>query len=258
LRRPQDLPGWAQKVLVAVAVVAFYFGARALNRWRVSFAARDVAIEALIPLMGVQNAREQVDRQHAACFDKAYKTGWGKWQDYSFDEKNHADCVLRRVMADVGRKNMARARAVQAAQRPPSVPGATMRPPPVRPVAPPTPRPAPPILGRVGIGNVQVLNFSRTPQLTGHLSFVAIGNADVLASVAMCSYVVTCEGQAQALPGGPRTIAPCLLTVQGAKGEGELQFAVLGPAPVEGACSLDLALTDGTQLRSNSLVVPLP
>src|SRR6185503_19657621 len=53
VRRLRDVPPWARKVLVGFAVVAFYFGARALNRYRVSFAARDAAIEALIPLMGL-------------------------------------------------------------------------------------------------------------------------------------------------------------------------------------------------------------
>jgi hypothetical protein len=57
--RFQDLPPWGQKVVIGLGVVAFYFAARALNRFRVSFTARDVAIEALIPLMGVDAAREK-------------------------------------------------------------------------------------------------------------------------------------------------------------------------------------------------------
>jgi hypothetical protein len=103
---------------------------------------------------------------------------------------------------------------------------------------------------------VQVSRWSRTPQINGHLRFVAIGSAEALASVAMCSYAVTCEGQAQAV--GQRALTPCLLTVQGAKGEGELDFALLTPAPAEGACSVHLSLTDGLRPRSAMVVVPLP
>jgi hypothetical protein len=97
-----------------VGVVALYFAARALNRFRVSFAARDVAIEALIPLMGLNAAREEAGRQHGACFAKSYQTGWVRWQDYSFDQANHADCVVRAVMADVARRNVAASRAALA------------------------------------------------------------------------------------------------------------------------------------------------
>jgi hypothetical protein len=253
VRRLQDLPPWAQKVLIGVAVVAFYFAARAFNRFRVSFAARDVAIETLIPLMGVQAARQEAGRQHEVCFDKAYRTGWVKWQDYSFDATQHADCVLRGVMSDAARRNLEQsraARAAEAARRPPA-PARTPPPPPA-----PAPRTPPPSLSRVALGNVQVSRWSRAPQVSGHLRFVAIGSADALASIAMCSYVVTCEGMAQAP--GQRALAPCPLTVQGAKGEGELDFLLLNPAPAAGACSVHLSLTDGTRPRSSMVVVPLP
>jgi hypothetical protein len=261
VRFPQNLPPWVRKALIAIAVVVLYFGARALNRFHVSFAARDAAIEALIPLMGVAQAREEVGRQHAACFEKAYTTKWGKWQDYSFDEKKHADCVLRSVMDDLSQRTMAAARAARAAEaarQPPSLPAATMPQPQAQPVAPPTMPAAPASLGDVAIGTVKVLGFSRTPQLKGRLSFVAIGTADVLNSLAMCSYALTCNDQAQGLPSGQRAIATCPLRVKGAKGEGEMAFNVGDPAPAEGDCSLELALTDGGRLRSNIVVVPLP
>ena len=251
LRRLQDLPPWARKVLIGIAVVAFYFAARAFNRFRVSFNARDVAIESLIPLMGLEAARHEAGRQHDACFDKAYQTGWVRWQDFSFDETKHADCVLRGVMADTARRNLAAARAARAAEAARRPPAPARTPPP-----PPAPRTPAPILGRVALGNVQVSRWSRTPQVSGHLRFVAIGNAEALASVAMCSYVVTCEGQAQAP--GQRALVPCPLTIQGAKGEGELDFTLLTPAPAEGACSVHLSLTDGTRPRSGMVVVPLP
>ena len=250
LRTLRDLPPWARKVLIGVAVVAFYFAARALNRFRVSFTSRDVAIETLIPLMGVEAARQEAGRQHEACFDKAYQTGWAKWQDFSFDEKKHADCVLRGVMADTARRNQDEVRALrarEAALRPPAPAPARTPPPPPRTPAPP--------LSRVAVGNVQVSRWSRAPQINGNLRFVAIGSADALASVALCSYVVTCEGQAQA---GQRALTPCPLRVQGAKGEGELDFVLLTPAPAEGACSMHLSLTDGTRPRSGMVVVPLP
>jgi len=168
VRRIQDLPPWAQKVLIGVGVVAFYFAARALNRFRVSFGARDVAIEALIPLLGVDAAQKEAARQHGACFDKAYRTGWVKWQDYSFDERKHADCVMRGVMADFQQRTRdaaAAARKAEAARQPPVVASATTpRPPP----PPPTP---PPILSRVAVGNIQVLRMARSPQIGGRVSF---------------------------------------------------------------------------------------
>ena len=102
---------------------------------------------------------------------------------------------------------------------------------------------------------MQVSRWNRAPQISGNLRFVAIGSADALASVALCSYVVTCEGQAQA---AQRALTPCPLNVQGAKGEGELDFALLTPAPAQGACSMHLSLTDGTRPRSSMVVVPLP
>jgi hypothetical protein len=252
LRTLRDLPPWARKVLIGLAVVAFYFAARALNRFRVSFGSRDVAIEALIPLMGVEAARQEAGRQHDACFDKAYQTGWGKWQDYSFDEQKHADCVLRGVMADTARRNVAAARAARAREAALRPPAPVRTPPPPPPPAPRTPAP----LSRVAVGNVQVSRWSRAPQISGHLRFVAIGSAEALARVAMCSYAVTCEGQAQAV--GQRALAPCVLKIQGAKGEGELDFALLTPAPAEGACTVHLSLTDGTRPRSDIVVVPLP
>jgi len=255
VRRIQDLPPWAQKVLIGVGVVAFYFAARALNRFRVSFGARDVAIEALIPLLGVDAAQKEAARQHGACFDKAYRTGWVKWQDYSFDERKHADCVMRGVMADFQQRTRdaaAAARKAEAARQPPVVASATTpRPPP----PPPTP---PPILSRVAVGNVQVLRMARSPQIGGRVSFVAIGNAEALASVAMCSYTVTCGGQRVGLPAGQAALAPCPLKVQGASATGDLEFLVLAPAPAEGACSIELTLTDGTRPRSSTVVVPLP
>jgi hypothetical protein len=234
-----------------VAVVAFYFAARALNRFRVSFAARDVAIETLIPLMGLEAARQQAGRQHGACFDKAYRTGWVKWQDYSFDATTHAGCVLRGVMTDAARRNLEQSRAARAAEAARRPPAPARTPPP-----PPPPRTPPPSLSRVALGNVQVSRWSRAPQVSGNLRFVAIGSADALASIAMCSYVVTCEGMDQAP--GQRALAPCPLRVQGAKGEGELDFALLIPVPAEGACSVQLSLTDGTRPRSSLVVVPLP
>jgi hypothetical protein len=256
-RRPvrtlRDLPPWARNVLIGLGVVAFYFAARALNRFRVSFTARDVAIEALIPLMGVQAARQEAGRQHDVCFDKAYRTGWAWWQDYSFDEKKHADCVLRAVMADAARRNMAQARAARAAEaaRRPVAAVSVRTPPP-----PPPPRTPPPSFSRVGLGGVQVSRWSRAPQARGHVRFVAIGSADALASVGMCSYSVKCDGQA--LLAGQRALAPCPLQVQGAKGEGELEFALLSAAPEGSACSLELALTDGTRPRSETVTTPLP
>ena len=252
VRRVQDLPPWARNVVIGLGVIAFYFAARALNRYRVSFAARDVAIEALIPLMGLDAARDEAGRQHGACFAKAYQTGWVKWQDYSFDQTKHTDCVVRGVMADVARRNLAASRAALAkeeAKRPKVVAAvATPRP-------PPPPRTPPPVLGRVAVGNVQVLQLTRSPNITGRLSFVAIGSAAALASISTCSYAVTCDGNAVGLPAGQKGIAPCPLKVQGASATGELSFIVL--APVQGVCSLELALTDGSRPRGATVVVPL-
>jgi hypothetical protein len=157
------------------------------------------------------------------------------------------------VAADISRRTMAAVRA-----RPPrSVPGATAARPQPRPVEVRTPATPPPILGRVAVGNVKVLRFTRSPQLTGHLSFVVIGSADAVASVGTCSYAVTCAGQAQGLPSGQRAIVACPVKAQGAKGEGEMQFALPGPAPAEGDCTLELLLTDGGRARSDVVVVPL-
>jgi hypothetical protein len=252
VRRFHDLPPWARKIAIGLAVIAFYFAARALNRYRVSFAARDVAIEALIPLMGLDAARGEADRQHGVCFAKGYQTGWVKWQDYSFDQARHADCVVRGVMADVAHRNLVASRAARAkeeARRPPVVAGlATPRP-------PPPPRTPPPVLNRAAVGNVKVLALTRSPQLSGRVSFVAIGNADALGSIATCSYAVTCGGQAVGLPSGQKALAPCPLTVKGAAATGELSFLLL--APGEGECSLELTLTDGSRPRSATVVVPL-
>jgi hypothetical protein len=253
VRQLRDLPPWARKVLIGVAVVAFYFGARALNRYRVSFAARDAAIEALIPLLGLEQARVEAGRQHGACFDKGYRASWGKWQDFSFDQGKHAQCVVASVMFDLSRRRQATARvalAAEAARRPPSV--ATRRPPPPAP-----PRTPPPTFGRVAVGNAKVLQMARSPQMSGHVSFVAIGNAEALAAVATCSYTVTCDGQPVGLPAGQRALAPCPLKVQGASATGDLAFSMLAPAPAEGDCGLELTLTDGTRPLSATVVVPL-
>jgi hypothetical protein len=99
--------------------------------------------------------------------------------------------------------------------------------------------------------------MARSPQIGGRVSFVAIGNPEALASVAMCSYAVTCGGQRVGLPVGQAALAPCPLKVQGASATGDLEFSVLAPAP-EGACSIELTLTDGTRPRSSTVVVPLP
>jgi hypothetical protein len=252
VRRLQDLPPWARNVVIGLGVIAFYFAARVLNRYRVSFAARDVAIEALIPLMGLDTARGEAGRQHGACFAKGYQTGWFKWQDYSFDQTKHADCVVRAAMADVARRNLVASRAARAkeeALRPPApVRVATPRP-------PPPPRTPAPVLGRVAVGNVRVLRLARSPQISGRLSFVAIGNPDALASIVTCSYAVTCDDHVVGLPAGQKAVAPCLLKVQGASAAGELDFLVLAPA--EGACSLELTLTDGSRPRSATVAIPL-
>jgi len=253
VRRFRDLPRWAQKAAIGLGVVALYFAARELNRFRVSFAARDAAIEALIPLMGLDAARTEAGRQQSGCFAKGYQTGWVKWQDYSFDQAKHADCVVRAAMADVARRNLVASRAARAAEeakRPKVVAAvATPRPP------PPPPRTPPPVLGRVAVGNVQVLQLTRSPNISGRLSFVAIGSADALASVSTCSYTVTCDGNAVGLPAGQRAIAPCPLKVKGSAAPGELSFLVLAPA--QGACSLDLTLTDGARSRSATVAIPL-
>jgi hypothetical protein len=252
VRRYRDLPRWAQKAVIGLGVVALYFAARELNRFRVSFAARDVAIEALIPIMGVDAARGEAGRQHGACFAKGYRTGWIRWQDSSFDETKHADCVLRAVMADVARRNLVASRAARAAEeakRPKVVAAVTT------PRPPPPPRTPPPVLGRVAVGNVQVLQLTRSPNISGRLSFVAIGSADALASVSTCSYTVTCDGNAVGLPAGQQAIAPCPLKVKGSAAPGELSFLVLAPA--QGTCSLDLTLTDGARSRSATVAIPL-
>jgi hypothetical protein len=98
--------------------------------------------------------------------------------------------------------------------------------------------------------------MARSPQISGRVSFVAIGNAEALASVAMCSYAVTCGGQAVGLPAGQRALAPCPLKIQGSSATGDLEFLVLAPAP-EGDCSMELTLTDGTRPRSSTVAVPL-
>jgi hypothetical protein len=273
---------WARRGLVAVGVIAAYFAARAVNRFRLSFAGRDAAIEALIPLMGVAEARKAVDRQHDACFQAHYRTGWVKWQDFSFTTGQHADCVMRRVMDDVSAQRRAAVlaahkaapapRAVSAgagATAPPptfapaNAPGVVTAPLPVSnpgmPVAvrPPSGPAAQPLVGRVVVGNVRVLAFSRAPQLTVQASFVAIGSPQDMERLTMCSYTVECGGAAQGMPAGHRMVSPCSLRVQGAKAEGDLLFALPGPAPAEGSCSMELALTDGGPPRSNSVSVAL-
>jgi hypothetical protein len=203
-------------------------------------------------LRGVDAARGEAARQHGPCFAKGYRTGWIKWQDSSFDETKHADCVMRGVMADVARRNLVASRAARAAEeakRPKVVAAVTT------PRPPPPPRTPPPVLGRVAVGNVQVLQLTRSPNISGRLSFVAIGSADALASVVTCSYVVMCDGNEVGLPAGQKAIAPCLLKVQGAAAPGELSFLVLAPA--QGACSLELTLTDGARPRSATVAVPL-
>jgi hypothetical protein len=253
VRRLRDLPPWAQKVVIGLGVVAFYFAARALNRYRISFAARDVAIEALIPLMGLDAARTEAGRQHGACFDQAFHTKWGKWQDFSFDERTHADCVVREVMKDIARRNKAAAIAARGPE-PPRRPRVAL----ATPWAPPPAARIPAAnVGRVVVGNVKVVRLSRSPQLSGHLTFVAIGNADALAAVTMCSYAVTCDDQPQGLAAGQRALAPCALRVQGAKAEGEMDFLLLAAAPAGSSCVLDLTLTDATRGHTNAVVVPL-
>jgi hypothetical protein len=155
-------------------------------------------------------------------------------------------------MAEVARRNLAASRAARAAEeaKRPKVVAAVATP---RP--PPPPRTPPPVLGRVAVGNVQVLQLTRSPNMTGRLSFVAIGSAAALASINTCSYAVTCDGNAVGLPAGQKAIAPCPLKVQGASATAELSFVVL--APVQGVCSLELALTDGSRPRSATVVVPL-
>jgi hypothetical protein len=256
-------PAWVGKVLTVLAVVAVYFGSRGCNRYVASREAREAALEALTEAMGPEEARAIVEAHHAACFDEHYKTGWGRRSKSSFDGEKYASCMVRRAESQVTELKLAAAKATRRRAAP--TPRATSRPVPVS-IPPPTPTPDPAVsmlvgatedYGQVVVGDARLLDFQRAPQLTVRLSFTAVGRTEALRRYGLCSHVVRCEGRAFDSSPGQRMVLPCPLQVAGAKGTGEIHFALADPAPAEGACSIELALTDGHQVRSNTIEMPL-
>ena len=243
---------WVGKVLAFVAVVAVYFGTRGCNRYLASREARGAAVEALGAVMEPAEARTLVERYHQACFDEHYKTGWGRRGKSSFDTEKYATCMVRRAESEM---NKARLAAFTAARHsPPAAPTPASSPTPATAIA--TPGAGSGVVGRVFIGDVKLLGFAREPQLTVRVSFMAVGGAEALRQSVLCSYSIDCGGQPQGPSGGPMTTS-CPLTIDGARGMGELHVALASPAPPDEPCRLSLALTDGTQLRSNTTLVPL-
>jgi hypothetical protein len=238
-----------------VAIVAVYLGTRGCNRFLASREARGAAALALAKVMDPAEASAIVERHHAACFDEYYKTGWGRRDRSSFDTEKYANCMVRRAESERDEPRVASATA------PRLVPGAMPAPASNPTLATATPSLAPgtgsAALGRVFIGDVKLLGFERQPQLSVRVSFMAVGSAEALRRSALCSYSIECGGQAQGAPGSQPMAVSCPLKIDGAKGLGELNVALANPAPPEEACRLDLSLTDGTQVLSNAVVVPL-
>lgn len=253
---------WVGKVLALVAVVAVYFGSRGCNRYLASREARGAALSALTEVMGPEEARAVVDEHHAACFAEHYKTGWGKRSRSTFDTEKYARCIIRRAESEIVELKLEAARASRRRPTPASASRPASRPPP-RPVGSPgptqapTPQAQPADGGPVVLGDIRLLGFRREPQLMVRVTFVAVGRTGALQESAHCSYAVECDGQALGVPAGQRMVAGCSLKVDGAKGEGLLHFLLAERGPSEGACRLDLALSDGARLRSNQVVVPL-
>lgn len=246
---------WVGKVLSFVAIVAVYLGTRGCNRFLASREARGAAVGALSKVMEPAEASAIVERHHAACFDEFYKTGWGRRDKSSFDTAKYASCMVRRAESE----SDSRVASATAPRR--LVPGAVPAPASDPTLATATTTPVlgtgSAAFGRVFIGDVKILAFDRQPQLSVRVSFMAVGGAEALRRSALCSYSIECGGQAQGSPAGQHVAVSCPLTIDGAKGLGELHVALASPAPPEGACRLDLSLTDGTQVLSNAVVVPL-
>jgi hypothetical protein len=237
---------WVGKVAGVVLLAGLYFGSRGCNRYIASRDARSAAVEALSPIMGEAEAKAAVDRHHGACFEQHYRTGWGRRQSSKFDGEKYAECVIRKLESEMGetrraeRKTSPQKRRVSTATRSPS--------------PPPTPAAASDDGSALAIGDVKVLSFVRAPYLTFHVRFTATGSPGALRHATMCSYVVDCGGKAQATSShAERLVVPCMAKA----GEGSLHVAQGGPATSEGACTMDLALTDGHQIRSNKLLFRL-
>ncbi len=232
---------WLAKVLPVVGMVALYFGSRLLYRHLDSTAARDAVVTALAERIPRETARRVVDRYHAVCFEQHYRIGWGRRASAHFEGEAYARCVADRVIADFDRD-------------PPELPAVTM---------PRRPRPAPspvttmpasprPTFGPVTLGDVKIVSFEREPQAKVQAGFVAIGKG--MTTSAFCAFLIQCEGRSRGLP----IVVPCLLQVDGIKATGELHHAGNQAAPAGTVCRLELALSDGSQTRSNTVVTTLP
>ncbi len=231
---------WLPKVLPVLLAVALYFGSRLWNRHQASEEARAAAVQVLSEVMPADEAKRAVSRHQAVCFEECYKTGWGRRASSTFDGEKYAKCVMNRLSSDLD----------QEAAAPPR-PLATARPRPLPPVTTP-PMPSPPPFGPVTLGDLKILAFQRQPQATVQASFVAVGKQ--MRSGAFCAFLIACEGRARGLP----LLTPCTLKVDGIKATGELHYALKDPAPAESACRLELSLSDGSSVRSNTVAAPLP
>ena len=227
---------------------------------------REVARVAAMDLLGARLNRgpalEAYDKYHGSCFRAHCYDTWIPWRRPDFDKAAYVRCMENKLRVEAGFDPLPMPRRRPRRTEPTRAPSSTKAP------AAATEKPAavviesaaetrtpPPSEGRLFLGEVKLVSFKRQPQMNVQVTFMALGAAELLPR-AMCSYAITCGGVAQGLPEGERAITPCV-TVEGLKGSGRLDVKLDAPAPAETECQMDLGLSDGAELRSDAVIVPL-
>lgn len=256
-RRPWRLRTAAGVFLVVVS----FFSARSCRLAGPEEEARLAAMDMLGARMNRRPALEAFDKYHPSCFAEHCHDAWQPWRKPDFDRASYVQCMTNRVRVEAGFAPLPiptrRPRPVSSEARLSTTP----RPPAVETVVPTegpaeTPTEAP-TEGRLFIGEAKGVSFRRQPQLSAHVRFMALGTAALLPR-AMCSYTIVCGGEVQGVAEGQRVIVPCVtVDADGLRASGSLEVTLVAPAPPQAACHMDLALSDGEHLRSDSVVVPL-
>ena len=250
-KESQSLPRWMKQLGSILLLAGVYFGSRGCSRWQTSREARNASVEALSEVVGEEHAGSLVDRHHDACFQETYRTGWGRRQSAQFDEEKYVACIVRAIEKDGraatrGPRAQAPVRARPQGLAPPS---------PASPTPTPTPTPEPDY-GPVTLGDLKVTVFKRTPNVQLVFKFMALGKTEALQRATSCIVDVQCGGQP--IPGfSSPSITDCELEVDGVLGRSDMARSWGNTTPVQGDCTLRVAVVRGSRLQSNELVVPL-